>query len=221
MIKNPLPEGFSVLTQIASELIIDLKYQTHDNIVGRPLRGYHSEGLAVLSHTAALSLKKIVAALQTAAVKQTLKIDNPKLIIFDSYRPQMASDDFWEWGQSECNLNKAAYYPNVNKKQMFELGYIARKSSHSRGSTVDLTLADERAGKLHLVNMGTAFDFMDELSAPANSAIGEEAFFNRQFLQQLMHDYGWQGYDKEWWHFTLTDEPFPDTYFNFPLTKYE
>lgn len=216
-----LPDGFVDLSQGWGELIIDLKYATTDNIVGRPLKGYLATEVGIITTAAAHSLKTIYQQLQSTAVRKELKMTAPTLLIWDLYRPQMASDDFWEWSQASCEKTKADYYPNINKKDFFKMGYIARQSSHSRGSTIDLTIVDQMNAQRYPLDMGTPFDFMDPLSHPDNRDVADEIYHNRQFLRRFMHDNGWQGINEEWWHFTFKDEPFPETYFNFPVMKYE
>jgi D-alanyl-D-alanine dipeptidase len=211
-----LPESFVILNHYAPMLQIDLKYCGEDNLIGRPLEGYPSKGAALLTKIAADSLIAIYQELQTESLKEQLNMDSPTLLIWDSYRPQMSVDDFWTWAQSDDSKTKAAYYPRIDKLKMFELGYIARKSGHSRGSTIDLTIVDRDKGYL-AVDMGTPFDFMDELSHPNSTAVPESVFQNRQFLKSLMKQFGWVGIEQEWWHYTFANEPFPDTYFNFPI----
>lgn len=220
MNKGSLPQGFVILSQWAPSLVIDLKYCGDDNLLGRPLKGYASDGVAVLTQVAARSLAKIASHLQEDAVKQQLNLQSPTLLIWEAYRPEMAGEDFWQWSQDSCEKTKPNYYPNVDKKDFFKLGYIAKQSSHSRGSTVDLTIIDNVNGKQIALDMGTPFDFMDPLSHPANKAVSKEAYRNRQFLKKLMAQFGWKGIEQEWWHFTYQDEPFPKTYFNFPVINF-
>ncbi|HRE31979.1 MAG TPA: M15 family metallopeptidase, partial [Candidatus Berkiella sp.] len=130
-----------------------------------------------------------------------------------------AGDDFWAWGQSDCQKTKNDYYPRIAKQDFFKLGYLARRSSHSRGSTVDVTIIDTANNQY--VDFGTPFDFMDELSHPDNQSVSKTAYENRQHLKNLMEEFGFEGIPQEWWHFTLKNEPFPDTYFNFEVAKYE
>ncbi len=218
---NKLPEGFVALSSIAPSINIDLKYCGSDNLVGRPLEGYASDGIALITEVAAISLVKIQKTLQRSEIAKQLQMTEPNLLIWDAYRPQMACEDFWQWSQSDCQKTKNDYYPNIDKRDFFKLGYVARKSSHSRGSTVDLNIVDALNGKLIPLDMGTRFDFMDVLSHPDNPDVPKDVFKNRQFLKQLMLDFGWLGIKEEWWHFTFTDEPYPDTYFNFPVINYK
>lgn len=221
MKKQSLPDGFIVLAKKVPDLVIDLKYCTDDNLIGRPLEGYASDGVAVLTEAAAASLQKMLSYLQRPSVKSQLKMSDPTFVIWDAYRPQMGCEDFWQWSQSDCEKTKKDYYPNLNKKDFFELGYIARRSSHSRGSTVDLNIIDRVDGKYLALDMGTRFDFMDPLSHPDNQEVATDVYENRQFLKKLMDDFNWKGIEQEWWHFTFSDEPFPETYFDFPVINYE
>lgn len=211
-----LPEGFVILNHYAPELLIDLKYCGDDNLIARPLEGYPPEGAAILTRVASDALIQINRALQTNTIKKQLNMAAPTLLILDTYRPQMAVDDLWTWAQSDCTKRKVDYYPRIEKLELFELGYIARKSSHSRGSTVDLTVVDVENGN-QAIDMGTRFDFMDVLSHPSSRAVSDTVYQNRQFLKNLMDQFGWEGIEQEWWHFTFRHEPFPDTYFNFPI----
>jgi len=220
MKKPSVPEGFVVLSQAVPNLLIDLKYGYDDNLLGRPLAGYAPDGVAIVTQECAHALSEIAKALTDTKFLKSFKVKAPKLVILEAYRPQMAGDDFWEWSQSDCQKTKEAYYPNVNKADFFELGYIVRRSSHSRGSTVDVTIVDTYRAEYRHVDFGTPFDYMDELSHPNSKAVSPEVFNNRQLLKNLMAEFGFKGIDQEWWHFTLENEPFPDTYFNFPVINY-
>lgn len=221
MTKHLLPPGFVVLSRRVPNLIIDLKYCYDDNLLGRPLAGYAKDGQAVVTVECANALEKITHALLDPKLAEQLGAKSPKLVVLEAYRPQMAGDDFWEWSQSDCQKTKAAYYPNVNKKDFFDLGYIVRRSSHTRGSTVDVTIVDTANNQMRYLDFGTPFDFMDELSHPDNKNVSKDAYNNRQTLKNLMAEFGFLGIPQEWWHFTLQNEPFPDTYFNFQVAKYE
>lgn len=218
MSAETLPEHFVVLAKVAPQLIIDLKYTTEDNLIGRPLDGYAKDGVALITEIAAKSLQAMALKIQQATIRNELKMSDPTLVIWDTYRPDRACEDFWQWSQSDCQKTKQAYYPNIDKRDFFKLGYIARKSSHSRGSTADLNIIDKTTGKM--LDMGTRFDFMDPLSHPDNRDVSNDVYTHRQFLKKLMNDFGWLGIDQEWWHFTFTQEPYPDTYFNFEVKKY-
>ena len=141
-----------------------------------------------------------------------------RLKIFDAYRPARAVRHFELWGIEDLDLRmKPFFYPDLEKGELFALGYIARRSTHSRGSTVDLTLLDMKSGKE--LDMGSPFDLFSEVSHPDYRGITEEQFENRMMLRNLMVRSGFEPIDCEWWHFTLQDEPYPDTYFDFPVSS--
>lgn len=205
-----LPAGFVYLKDIDPTIIQDVKYFTHDNFIGRPIKGY-AAAECILTKEAALALSKL---------QQTLLPQKLSLKVYDCYRPQTAVDDFIAWSQDASDQKmKQEYYPRVDKADFFKLGYIAAKSSHTRGSTVDLTIVHLSVNNAKPIDMimGTNFDFMDELSHPLNSDILEEEKHNRMFLRTMMQEAGFEPYDKEWWHFTFKNEPYPDTYFDFPV----
>jgi D-alanyl-D-alanine dipeptidase len=202
-----LPAGFVYLKEVDSSIIQDVKYFTDDNFIGRPIKGYEAAE-CILTQEAAHALSK----LQQALLSQHLSLK-----VYDCYRPQIAVNDFIAWIKDTSDQKmKKDYYPNVNKADFFKLGYVAEKSGHTRGSTVDLTMIDLKTNKE--LDMGTQFDYMDELSHPFNRSVTSEQYQNRQLLNQAMTEYGFCSltqHDTEWWHFTLKNEPFPDTYFNF------
>jgi D-alanyl-D-alanine dipeptidase len=145
-----------------------------------------------------------------------LKKENLSLKIFDAYRPQQAVNHFVRWAKIlNDTLMKNEYYPKVPKSQLFQLGFIASKSGHTRGSTVDITLVNIKSGKE--VDMGSTYDFFGQESHPLYKKITKKQQENRLFLRKIMIENGFSPYDNEWWHFTLKNEPFPDTYFNFPI----
>ena len=174
--------------------------------MGRPAAGYEAP-LVVVTKEAAQRLEKAAAVFR----------DKGYLMKFyDSYRPQRAVDDFMRWGaDAEDDRRKPVHYPNVEKGMVIELGYIARHSGHTRGCAVDLTLVD--ASTMQELDMGSIFDFMDERShhgAPGLSPLQEE---NRRLLCEVMCANGFRRYESEWWHYAVTPEPYPDTYFDFPI----
>ena len=204
-----LPEGFVFLDEYIPGIEIDLRYYSNDNFVGDTIDGYHT-AKCVVSLKAAEALKKI---------NEELNAKGFGLKVFDAYRPQQAVDHFVRWAKDLGDtLMKSVYYPEVNKSELFAKGYIAEKSGHSRGGTVDLTLIYLKGeNKGRELDMGTGWDFFSPTSWPSSDAVTEEQKENRMLLQSVMIKYGVKHLKEEWWHFTLEDEPFPDTYFNFPV----
>lgn len=201
-----LPTDFVYLSQAAPSIQQDIRYGTANNFIGKPLVGYENS-VCILTKPAADALLE---------VQKELSIKGLGLKIFDGYRPQMTVDQFVVWSRdSHDQRMKNAYYPRVNKADFFKLGYVAAKSGHTRGSTVDLTIIDLKSK--NELDMGTHFDFMDELSHPDNHAVTQTQYNNRQILASVMEKYGFVPVETEWWHFTLRNEPFPNTYFNFPV----
>jgi D-alanyl-D-alanine dipeptidase len=199
-----LPKGFVYLENIAPSIKIELRYLSENNFIGKPIKGYKSNCL-IISLETAVTLKKI----QKAALKKgfTLKI-------FDAYRPQQAVDQFVKWAKIlNDTLMKRHYYPAVAKSELLKQGYIASKSGHSRGSTVDITLLNTKTEKE--LDMGSPYDFFGIQSHPFFKGISKKQKENRILLRTMMTDNGFQPYANEWWHFTLKKEPFPKTYFNF------
>ena len=200
---SELPEGFICLNDLDSTIIIDLKYATQSNFTGKIVRGYKSNS-AILSKDASNALIN--------AQKDFKKLGY-SLIVFDAYRPQSAVNFFYEWSKNlNDTINKNSYYPNINKSQLFDLGYIAKKSGHSRGSTVDVSLVDLSTSKQ--IDMGSIYDFFGMKSSTFYSEISELQKNNRMILYNVMTDNGFINYSKEWWHFTLENEPYQE-YFNF------
>ncbi len=205
--RDPLPEGFVYLNEAIPDLVIDLRYATENNFVGQRIDGYH-HGQAILSEPAAAALAKVQAALRTFGLG---------LKVFDAYRPQRAVDHFVRWGQDlDDRQTKPDYYPDVAKEKLFTEGYIASRSSHSRGSTVDVTIVyRDGNGSVHELDMGSRFDFFGPISWPNSREVTPQQGANRALLQSLMRAERFVPYTQEWWHFTLSDEPYPDTYFDF------
>ena len=200
-----LPEGFVYLSDICPEAIEDIRYFTDNNFMGCPVNGYLAPR-AILTEQAAKAVKKAA---------QKAKCNGMRLKIYDCYRPQRAVDHFVRWAEDvQDQKNKALYYPDVNKADVFELGFIAKRSGHSRGSTVDLTLVDESGQEL---DMGGRFDYFGELSHPDYTGVSTEQFQNRMLLREIMVSSGFVPLKEEWWHFTLKNEPFADRYFDFEV----
>ena len=204
--KAGLPEGFVYIDELIEDAIIDVKYWGTDNLFGRQMAGYEQH-LIIMSNEAAEGCVKAA---------EMLRKQGYLMKIFDAFRPQRAVDDFIEWGKElENQRRKLIHYPNVVKAEMFDLGYIARRSGHSRGSSVDLTIVD--ANTWQELDMGSCFDFMDVRSHIVTDLISEQQEKNRRILRDAMVANGFVTYECEWWHFNLKTEPYPDTYFDFPI----
>ena len=199
-----LPKGFSYVSEIDATIKKELRYGTSNNFIGKPIDGYLKDSL-IISTPAAKALKEIQTKLMLSGLS---------LKIFDAYRPQQAVDHFVRWAKiMNDTLMKQLYYPDVQKSELFTLGFIASKSGHTRGSTVDLSIVDVKTNKE--VDMGSSYDFFGEKSHPFYKKITEAQMKNRMLLRTIMIKNGFIPYDNEWWHFTLKDEPYPTTYFNF------
>jgi D-alanyl-D-alanine dipeptidase len=184
----------------------DAKYATWDNFTGKPVDGYLANRI--------VGTRALCAGLAQAAARAAEL--GFGLLLWDGYRPQRAVNCFMRWAsQPEDGLTKARHYPGIDRQAMFDQGYVAARSGHSRGSTVDLTLYHLDGGEL--AEMGTGHDFMDPLSHHGAEAITPIATQNRKHLRSVMEDAGFDAYQCEWWHYTLRDEPHPETYFDFPI----
>lgn len=200
--------GFVLLADLIPDIVQEIRYYSSYNFIGSRINGYE-EPCAILSRKAARALQ---------AVSNEAIVQGYRLKIYDTYRPARAVRQFVLWGIEDLDLRmKPYFYPELQKQELFVRGYIASRSSHSRGSTVDLTLLDMKTGKE--VDMGGPFDYFGELSHPDYRGITEDQFENRMTLQRLMTRNGFVPIDCEWWHFTLGDEPYPDTYFDFPVSS--
>jgi zinc D-Ala-D-Ala dipeptidase len=227
---STIPKEFIYLDEAIPSIRIMASYAGSDNFMGRPVNGYESNRL-VLTKVAADSLKKAQKHFQN---------DGYSIVVYDAYRPQRAADDFMRWRVDLTDQKmKAQYYPRIDKEKVLELGYVADKSAHSRGSTVDISIilqdqpfyslyANER--KLEdgfkilflddgTVDMGSSFDLFDIVSHTNSSLITTEQQRNRSYLKETMERFGFKNYEKEWWHFSLTEEPFPQTYFDFVISN--
>jgi zinc D-Ala-D-Ala dipeptidase len=224
-----IPERFVEIREVIPDIILDLRYLTIHNFLGVTVDGYKSEK-CYITNAAADSLLK---------VQQELKRFGFSLKIYDAYRPQKAVDHFVEWAKDLADtITKKEFYPTIDKSRLFIDGYIAEKSGHSRGSTIDLTIVplplcsqpefevnnqcecykpiDERF-RDNSIDMGTGFDCFNELSHTENQSLSYKQRANRLLLVSLMEKYGFKNLSEEWWHFTLKNEPFPDTYFDFDI----
>ena len=199
-------ENFVAITDIVPDAILEIRYFSTYNFVGTRIDGYE-QPVALLTKQAADSLK---------VASDELRKHGYRLKIWDSYRPQRAVNHFIRWAE---DLNDTAmkhiFYPMVDKSLLFEQNYIMARSGHSRGSTVDLTLVDEQTGKE--LDMGSPFDWFGNESHPDYMDLTSTQLANRLVLRHAMLSHGFKPIDSEWWHFTLADEPFPDTYFDFPV----
>ncbi|MCO5231819.1 MAG: M15 family metallopeptidase [Chitinophagales bacterium] len=199
-----LHSGFVDLKQMIPNLELDLRYKGNHNFVGRPIRGYEANKLFI-SREAAEALVK---------VQQELSKGGLGIKAFDAYRPQRAVQNFMEWALDiQDTVAKQEFYPDVDKRDLFKLGYIAEKSGHTRGSTIDLTIIDLVTKEE--IDMGSAFDFFGIQSHHDYTQLSAEQIANRQKLRNIMEKYGFKTIEEEWWHYTLKNEPFPDTYFDF------
>ena len=202
------PGGFVVLADYVPGIIQEIRYYTTYNFIGDRVDGYE-EPCALLTKEAARALK---------TVSNEMMVMGYRLKIFDAYRPASAVKHFVLWGIEDQDIRmKPYFYPNLNKEELFIEGYIAKQSSHSRGSTVDLTLLDMKTGKE--LDMGSPFDLFDDKSHPDYKDVTKVQYENRMLLQSVMVRNGFVPNDCEWWHFTLEDEPYPDTYFEFPVSS--
>jgi D-alanyl-D-alanine dipeptidase len=203
-----MKDGFAFVDERVHGLRWDAKYATWDNFTGKPVDGY---GLNRIVGTTALC-----AALQRA--REEAASMGFGLLLWDGYRPQRAVDCFLRWAeQPEDGRTKPRHYPNIDRAEMFANGYVAAKSAHSRGSTVDLTLYHLATDEL--APMGGDYDLMDAVSHHGATEIGEVEATNRRLLHSIMTACGFRPYAREWWHYTLEDEPYPDIYFDFPITS--
>ncbi len=191
-------DAFTNVTLFIPEIHYDMRYAQENNFVGSVIEGYQKP-LCLLSHESALALKKVEVSLQKEGL--TLKV-------FDCYRPQQAVDHFVRWAKDLNDTKmKRVYYPHVKKEVLFKEGYIAARSGHSRGSTVDLTIDG--------LNMGTPFDFFDPRSHTLSTKVTKKQHHNRMLLRKVMEAHGFKNYSAEWWHYTLKEEPFKEHYFDF------
>jgi D-alanyl-D-alanine dipeptidase len=198
------PDSFVDVASLAPGLMIEMRYATTHNFVGIPIEGYE-QPVCYLTRPAAVALAQVAADLEPRGL--TLKV-------YDCYRPARAVAHFVRWARNLGDQKmKAEFYPHVDKSTLFRDGYIAALSGHSRGSTTDLTLARKDTGEA--LDMGTPFDFFSPRSWPSDRSISAEAQNNRALLAQAMGSRNFRPYDKEWWHFTLRHELYPQTYFDF------
>ncbi|UCM85631.1 MAG: M15 family metallopeptidase [Rickettsia endosymbiont of Culicoides impunctatus] len=224
-----LPEGFEYLDQIDPTIIQQMMYYSTRNFIGERIRGYKAPR-AILTKQAAIALKN---------VQQDIKNDNYSLVVYDAYRPQKAVQHFVVRGEDTADQRmKESYYPYINKTEIFLLGYVAKQSPHSRGSTVDLTIIElgkqlNTSPKMikrtikdgrsipyfddNTVDMCSSVDLMDSVSCHDSDLINQRYLQNRNYLRAKMKKHNFEEYSPEWWHYTLQDEPYKDQYFDFDV----
>lgn len=199
------PPRFVDAATVVPHLMLDMRYAGSHNFVGRPIEGYEAPR-CWLTQAAAQALAEVARDLAPRGLV---------IKVFDCYRPVRAVANFVRWARDlNDTVGKPEFYPDVDKRTLFQDGYISSRSGHSRGSTVDLTLARTDGREL---DMGTPFDFFSPRSWPSAASVSDTAKKNRALLAAAMQRRGLRPYDKEWWHFTLRGEPFPNTYFDFPV----
>jgi zinc D-Ala-D-Ala dipeptidase len=197
------PPDFVDLAAVMPDVVVEMRYHGSDNFVGRPVDGYEMP-VCLLSQEAAAALR---------GVQEELRAFGLGVKVFDCYRPARAVAHFVRWAREPADtLRRREFYPDIDKSRLFELGYIAERSGHSRGSTVDLTLVDLATARE--LDMGTPWDLFSTLSWPMEPSMTAQQRANRLLLRGIMGRHGFRPYDQEWWHFTLAAEPYPDTYFD-------
>ena len=203
---SELPWDFVSLSEGIPEVMLDIRYYSTFNFIGDRINGYERPA-AYLTIPAAAALKKVCEECLSRGYR---------VKIFDAYRPQRAVEHFMSWSKDLEDLRmKKYFYPDLTKDQIIIEGYVLERSGHSRGSTIDLTLFDMDSGRD--LDMGGTFDFFGKESHPDFKGVTSEQHANRMFLRSVMAKQGFDPVDNEWWHFTLRDEPYPDTYFDFPV----
>ena len=204
--QDQLPDGFVYVDTLIPDLDVELRYYTSHNFVGDTIDGYYANRL-ILTKASAQALK---------LVQDELQQQNLCLKVYDGYRPQRAVNHFMRWARDlNDTINKQEFYPDVEKRFLFKEEYIATRSGHSRGSTIDLTITNGNTGEP--IDMGSAYDFFGIESWVDYEHITKKQKANRHLLQTVMLKYNFRNYPKEWWHFTLRWEPFPETYFDFEI----
>eukprot|EP01130_Rhizamoeba_saxonica_P000907 TRINITY_DN10795_c0_g1_i1.p1 TRINITY_DN10795_c0_g1~~TRINITY_DN10795_c0_g1_i1.p1 ORF type:complete len:262 (-),score=41.21 TRINITY_DN10795_c0_g1_i1:176-919(-) len=223
-----LPSGFVNVTTIDPTIRFHLRYLTDQNLLGTRIDGYHHSNL-ILTYEAANALK---------CAQKLFNIDGMSIMVYDAYRPTSAVAHFARWAKNQSDVKmKDQYYPRVDKSKLFDLGYIANKSGHSRGSTIDMSIIPIK-DSLHPIkpfnrtlsdgstililddgtlDFGGSWDLMDEVSHYGTDFTDLEYAIRRKYMRGVMEKCGFEHYPYEWWHFGLRDEPFPDTYFDFPV----
>ncbi|MEG1642007.1 MAG: M15 family metallopeptidase [Synergistaceae bacterium] len=199
-------EGFVKISDIIPEVIQEIRYFSTYNFVGARIDGYNAP--------IAYMTKEGVTALRKAS--EDFKRQGYVIKIYDAYRPQQGVNHFKRWAKDLSDTKmKSTFYPNIDKTKLFKLGFIASRSGHSRGSTIDMTLVNIKTGKE--IDMGGVFDFFGEISHHDTKQITAKQKANRKILKDTMTKYGFRPYSNEWWHYTLNNEPYEETYFDFPV----
>ncbi|MGB0430230.1 MAG: M15 family metallopeptidase [Bacteroidia bacterium] len=198
-----VPSDFVLVNDYIPTVVLDLRYSTYRNFVGRPINGYQNKKCYIT----------LEAARALSGAQNQLQKRSYCLKVFDAYRPQRAVDGFVDWAKRlDDTVMKKHYYPKLDKSQLFVEGYIASKSGHSRGSTVDVTIVDQYYNEL---DMGTKWDYFGKKSWPNSNEVTPWQKANRLLLQCVMVQNGFRPLKEEWWHFTLIKEPYKSTYFDF------
>jgi len=201
-----LPKEFVYAKELIPTLRSDMRYYSSNNFIGKPIDGY-IKPKCILTKEAAAALKNVQDELGRLGFG---------LLIYDAYRPQKAVDQFVKWAEDETDtIMKNRFYPNLNKSELFDKEYIAKKSGHTRGSTVDLTIVSLTTG--HILDMGSEYDLFDEKSATDYPNITRNQRAIRLLLKRRMEKHGFKSHPKEWWHYTLAKEPYPNKYFDFEI----
>lgn len=201
-----LPKEFVYAKELMPTLRSDMRYYSSNNFIGKPIDGY-IKPKCILTKEAATALKNVQDELGRLGFG---------LLIYDAYRPQKAVDQFVKWAEDETDtIMKKRFYPNINKSELFDKEFIAKKSGHTRGSTVDLTIVSLTTG--HILDMGSEYDLFDEKSATDYPNITRNQRAIRLLLKRRMEKHGFKSHPKEWWHYTLAKEPYPNKYFDFEI----
>lgn len=205
-VEAQITNGFVDVSEIIPDVRVELRYFSTNNFIGDTIHGYESNKLCM----------SMEAANAFLVAQRKFKVLGFGLKFFDAYRPQKAVDHFVLWAKIlDDTKMKSTFYPNVSKSELFQSGYIASKSGHSRGSTADLTIINLKTGEE--VDMGSPFDLFDPRSHHDSPMISEVQLKNRNLLKDVLISSGFKSYNKEWWHYTLVDEPYPKTYFDFTI----
>ena len=196
--------GFLPVSKVIDDVCYDIRYYSNYNFTGKRIEGYKAP--------VAYMTKEALNALKVAS--DDLRKQGYRLLIWDTYRPQKAVNNFVSWINDPNDIGNKSFYPNLNKSDLLKGQYIMEKSGHTRGSTVDLTLIKIDGG---FVDMGGTFDLFSEISHPDYKKLTKKQKKNRKILYDAMTKAGFKNIDSEWWHFTLKNEPYPDTYFDFDV----